>query len=118
MASLGSLELRHRASRLTVAGEVRAPRSDIPGEGNWMDLATSLNVDLGSSAWALGVCGVLALFILCATCVLLTVTANNKAPEVLKAFADVIRAFRRRPRQDDSRAVDQDDSAPQLEKAA
>lgn len=83
-----------------------------------MDLPTSVDVDLGSSAWALGVCGVLALFILCATCVILTVTSNGKAPEVLTAFADVIRAFRRQPRRDGSRAVGEDESAPQLKKVA
>jgi hypothetical protein len=63
-----------------------------------MDPPSSVDVDLGSSAWALGICGALALFILCATCVILSVTSDGKAPEVLTAFADVIRAFRRRPR--------------------
>ncbi|HEX5533956.1 MAG TPA: hypothetical protein VFX33_09480 [Actinomycetales bacterium] len=83
-----------------------------------MDLPTSVNVDLGSPAWAIGICGVLALFILCTTCVILSVTSDGKAPEVLTAFADVIRAFRRRPRHESSQAVDGGESAPQLEKAA
>jgi hypothetical protein len=63
-----------------------------------MDPPNLVHVDLGSSAWALGICGVLALCILCTTCVILSVTSDGKAPEVLAAFADVIRAFRRRPR--------------------
>ena len=87
-------------------------------KGIAMDLPTSVDVDRGSSAWALGICGVLALFILCATCVILSVTSDGKAPELLTAFADVIRAFRRRPRPEGSQAVDEDESAPQLEKAA
>jgi len=83
-----------------------------------MDLPTSVSVDLGSLTWALGNCGVLAHFILCATCVIRSVTSDGKAPEVLMAFADVIRAFRRRPRHESSQAVDGGESAPQLEKAA
>jgi hypothetical protein len=83
-----------------------------------MDLPTSVDIDIGSSAWALGICGVLALFILCATCVILSVTSDGKAPEVLTAFADVIRASRRRPRHEGSQAVGEGESAPQLEKAA
>lgn len=83
-----------------------------------MDLPTSVSVDLGSPLWALGICGVLALFILCATCVILSVTSDGKAPEVLTAFADVIRAFRRRTRYASSQAVDGGESASQLDKAA
>lgn len=83
-----------------------------------MDLPAVVEVDLGSSAWALGICGVLALFVLCATCVILSVTSQGKAPAVLAAFADVIRAFRRRPRHRDHKDGDQEESALRLDKAA
>jgi hypothetical protein len=63
-----------------------------------MDLPTVVEVDLGSSAWALGLCGLLALVVVCATCVVLALKSDAKAPDVLAAFADVLRAFRRRPR--------------------
>jgi hypothetical protein len=63
-----------------------------------MQLPASIEITFGSSVWALGICGVAALFILCGTCVILSITSCGKAPEVLRAFADVVRAFRRRPR--------------------
>ena len=83
-----------------------------------MDRPTSVDVDLGSSVWALGICGVLALLILCATCVILSITSNGKAPEVLTAFADVIRAFRRRARHEGSQSLDEREASVQLEKVA
>lgn len=83
-----------------------------------MDLPTSVDIDLGSAAWAIGSCAVFALLILCTTCVILSVKSDGKAPEVLTAFADVIRAFRRRPRHESSEAVTEGKSAPQLENPA
>jgi hypothetical protein len=83
-----------------------------------MDLPTVVQVDLESLAWALGICGLLALLVLCATCVILSVTSHGKAPDVLTAFADVIRAFRRRPRHRGSGDVDREESALRLDRAA
>ena len=83
-----------------------------------MDLPTVVEVDLGSSAWALGICGALALLILCATCVLLSATSDGKAPEVLTAFTDVIRAFRRRPRHEGAKACGRGRSGASAREAA
>lgn len=82
-----------------------------------MDLPESVDVDLSSSVWALGVCGVLALLIVCSTCVVLSIMARGRAPEVLRAFADVISAFRRRPRRGRLRRRAKGKPAPRLEKA-
>jgi hypothetical protein len=68
-----------------------------------MDLSAWVELDVGSSLWALGVCGLLALVVLCATCVTLSLTCRDNAARVLEAFADVIRAFRRRPRRESGR---------------
>lgn len=81
-----------------------------------MDLPTVVEVDLGSSAWALGICGLLALSIVCTTCVVLALKSDAEAPDVLAAFADVLRAFRRRPR--GHGGMDRDELASRPDKAA
>ncbi len=83
-----------------------------------MHQPTVIELDIGSSAWALGICAVVALSVLCATCVILSITARSKAPDVLVAFADVMRAFRRRPRNGGRRSVDQDGLAQRLDEHA
>ena len=83
-----------------------------------LDPPTTVNLDLGSSAWALGICGVLALLIVCITCVVLARTSNGQAPDVIRAFAEVIRAFRRRPRQAGAISAEAGDAAPPLKRSA
>lgn len=63
-----------------------------------MKLPTVIQVDLGASAWALGICGLMALVVVCSTCVILASRSQGHAADVLTAFADVIRALRRRPK--------------------
>lgn len=61
-----------------------------------MDLPTSLG--LGGAAWAFGICSVLALLVICVTCIVLVRTDKTQAETNLKAFAEVIRSFRKQPK--------------------
>lgn len=72
-----------------------------------------VHVDLGPAAWALAVGGVLALGFVCVTCVILARSSRGRAAEVLSAFADVIRAFRRRPRHENPSIAKDHESARQ-----
>lgn len=55
-----------------------------------------MEINLGSAAWAVGVCSVAGVLIVCLT--VLVILRRQDAVEVLKAFAEVIKAFRKQPK--------------------
>lgn len=52
---------------------------------------------LGAAAWALGICGFLGLLAICVTCVVLVHADRKRGAANLKAFAEVIKSFRKQP---------------------
>lgn len=62
----------------------------------------AIDVSLTSSAWVIGVSTVSVVLLLCLTCIVLVTLSRSNAPEVLRAFADVVRAVRRRPRRSET----------------
>lgn len=80
VADCGLCRLGWQCAAVDRREEVHAPVDDIQVKELAMDLSTVVEVDLGSSVWALGICGALALLILCATGVILSGYVGWQSP--------------------------------------